>query len=533
MIAYPQPSILTAYPAGWNLIETTPGGSDESIESIWCGAVDHTSFWVRGKVTGGTSVRLAVATNTMFTNAVYFGPVAPTEHMIVSIRATGLSPTVQYFYAFEIDGTLKGGELERGRVKTFPTPGQPASFVFGSASCAGLGSANETLQNAVSNRPVFDTIRLHNTDLWIHTGDLHYRNISSNNPASFRQAFDDVLTFNGVEGLSARQAQLYRSTALAYVWDDHDFGSNDSDKNSASRPAARMVYRERVPHYGLPAQTQDSAAETDRAIYQAWTMGRVRFIMTDLRSCRSPKGQLDDENKIVMGAEQEAWFYNELATATEPVICWINTYPWIAAPSAGADHWGGYSTERARIAAQINALGVGPRMFIVAGDMHGLAIDNGTNNQWGGFPVFHFASYDATGSTKGGPYSHGTSSGRDRYGLVTVQDQGEDVVITGVGYNGSNVVMSYSFSIDAEGTVIPPPPEDRIEGVVRLEGNPVSGAKVFLLNQTTDTHVGTVITNSQGQYSFQSLSNGVYRVFYSYDGGAHYVQGVKDITVAV
>ena len=76
----------------------------------------------------------------------------------------------------------------------------------------------------------------------MNVGDLHYLNITSNAFVKFRMAYDQVL-------LSRRQSLLYRSTPLVYVWDDHDFAGNNSDRGAPSHFAARYVYEEYVPHY--------------------------------------------------------------------------------------------------------------------------------------------------------------------------------------------------------------------------------------------------------------------------------------------
>ncbi len=39
--------------------------------------------------------------------------------------------------------------------------------------------------------------------------------------------------------------------AINYNWDDHDFGKNDADGNSPTKPAAHIVYNDFVPHYEL------------------------------------------------------------------------------------------------------------------------------------------------------------------------------------------------------------------------------------------------------------------------------------------
>src|SRR6185369_569902 len=109
-------------------------------------------------------------------------------------------------------------------------------------------------------------------------------NIDKNDARLFRAAWQTTLT-------SPAQAALYRSVPLAYIWDDHDFGPNDGDSTAPGRVASRLTYQEFMPHYPL------GAGAGDVPIYQAFTIGRVRFILTDLRSERSPDSVPDGPEK--------------------------------------------------------------------------------------------------------------------------------------------------------------------------------------------------------------------------------------------
>ena len=91
--------------------------------------------------------------------------------------------------------------------------------------------------------------------------------------------------------LSCAQDFIASQFAVYHVWDDHDFSTNDADASAASRPAAMAVYRNLVPHYPLRGN--------DAPIFQAFTIGRVRVIITDTRSAR-------DANGSMLGAEQLA-----------------------------------------------------------------------------------------------------------------------------------------------------------------------------------------------------------------------------------
>jgi phosphodiesterase/alkaline phosphatase D-like protein len=234
------------------------------------------------------------------------------------------------------------------------------------------------------------------------------------------------------------------------VWDDHDFGANDADGTSPSRPAALSTYRENVPHYGL--------AGPDAAIYQAFTVGRMRVIVTDVRSARSPATDLDDANKTMLGAEQKAWFKQELLEAgkTHEVVLWVNSVPWISGATTN-DDWGAYATERRELADFIAANDLAEGLVMASGDAHMLAIDDGTNSDYSAagdaaFPILHAAALDRPGSTKGGPYSEGAIPGGGQFGLISVEDDGGeqiDVTLTGLNWEGEEL-LSHRFSVPAQ-----------------------------------------------------------------------------------
>ena len=222
----------------------------------------------------------------------------------VDFPLDGLRPDTRYTYALEVDGRVE--ELKRGFFQTFPTGA--ASFRIAFASCAKTGSANEVFDRIRENEPLF----------YMNMGDFHYQNISTNLRSRYRAAYDLV------QG-SPRQADLYRHVPLVYMWDDHDFGGNGSGKASRSHEAARLTYQERVPHYPL------AAGKGDVPIYHSFEVGRVKFILTDLRSARDSVTNRDDASKSMMGPEQKAWFKQELLSANGryPLMCWVSSVPWL------------------------------------------------------------------------------------------------------------------------------------------------------------------------------------------------------------
>lgn len=282
-----------------------------------------------------------------------------------------------------------------------------------------------------------------------HLGDFHYENIASNDPALFRQAYNTVLA-------SVTQSALYRHLPIVYTWDDHDYGPNDSDGTSASRLAARQTYQEYVPHYPLVAGSGDVP------IYQAFTIGRVRFIVTDNRSQRTPKTAPDTATKSILGATQKTWWKQQLLAARDvyPLIVWVCATPWHSGPAFPAsDNFSGYTTERRELADFIYVNRI-RNLCVVSGDVHMVGLEDGTNSRYGsggqpGFPLLHAAALDNPLHTSFSNvvYSHGQFPGGGQFGLVTITDTGGETVQ--VQFSGRTAANNELTSLT---WVSPPPP---------------------------------------------------------------------------
>jgi alkaline phosphatase D len=349
-------AVLALLAAGCDRSGSAASPRDDLVQFVWSGAVTPTSAVVNARLLRASDhVRLVVSSRADLGEPLRTPDQAATpDHAnVVSIPLSGLRPDTQYHYAVEADGKIDAAR--QGRFRTFPN--HPASFAIAFASCAQTGS----------NHPVFDTIRERAPLLFLHMGDFHYENISRPEPDAYRRAYEAVLA-------SPRQSLLYRSVPIAYIWDDHDFGGNDSDRSNPGRRAARMTYEGYVPHYPL------AAGQGDVPIYHAFTIGRVRFLLTDLRSERSPERTADGPGKSMLGPAQKAWLEREMLAAYDAgqLVAWVSTDPWIEKPTPGSDRWGGYSVERREIADFIAGHHV-DRLVMLSGDGHMLAMDDGSH----------------------------------------------------------------------------------------------------------------------------------------------------------
>jgi phosphodiesterase/alkaline phosphatase D-like protein len=404
---------------------------------VWSGNVTPSSASVVVRLmTPAQRVRLQVSVNPSLTPAVFSSVVttAASAGNTVTLTVQGLKPETEYFYGVEVGGVLRTETISRGRFRTFPLG--RGSFKIAFSACGDFRKADHRAYDAiVAERPL----------LFIHMGDLHYMDTNSTNVEDYRANYDSVLN-------QPNQAALFRNMPIAYMWDDHDFCGNDSDGTAVGRDAARTVFRERTPHYPI--------ASAGGTMAQAFTLGRARVIMTDLRSGSSPAAQRESASKSRMGSGQKAWFKQELISARDagfPLVLWVSSHPWIMPAQLGNDGWGGFATERTEIANFIRDNRI-TNVVMLAGDMHALAFDDGTHSDYatgGGAPitVLQAAALTHTGAAKGGPFTGGPFLEGQQYGILEVFDTGGPSVacrFTGKRV-GEGDKLSYIFSSSAAG----------------------------------------------------------------------------------
>lgn len=413
-----------------------------TVTSAVVGATTPSSATVVAKVTDGP-VSVEVDTDPNMTSAITFGPISVDADGVARVPISGLGADTKYYHRVLDNGAT---DLTIGSFHTHPPLGEPSDFTIAAASCAGAspvvpGEGAVLASNKLSNHTVFDTIAGTEPLMFLHMGDLHYYDLgaepSSVAPgtlANYRRSYDDVL-------LQPRQANLYRSVAWNYVWDDHDYGPNNSDRTLPTKDNAHTAYRERVPHYPLPGGSGP--------IYQSWTIGRILFIASDVRTERSPNDDPDGPNKSMLGEAQKAWMRGVLENSDAAFLCWITPSVWHHVTN-GIDTWMQFRTEQFEMIDMFTETGWIDRMLAVWGDRHVLGIDDGTNTP-GGIPGFQYAGLDSSPSgVVSGLFSTGDASAqRGQWGTLRFRDTGFAVEVTGVGYVGSTVNRSLTFTVQA------------------------------------------------------------------------------------
>lgn len=435
-----------------------------TVLSVKEGNASPSAFDVVCEVSSASNVRLFVADNELLTGATVFGPVTPTGYAsygtkyTAKISASGLDASTRYYFGVEHAGTLDAAH--RGTILTFPTPNSPASFTIGMSGDSGLTPttpgvgavlASTRLSNHQIHSDIADRAKTENWLAFIHMGDEHYYDLSTNNHGivggasleNFRRADSDV-------GLQPNCEKLWRSVNRIKLVDDHDFLGNDSDgsSNIPGREAWAQVYREREPHYPLV----ESGAP-----YFSTLIGRCLLVVTDSRYYSSPDLAADDETKTMWGAAQKAWLLQELATTAAEFVILITSRQWTR--TFGEDTWSVFDTERQELIQLFDGLNWSGRMCMTYADRHAFHLQK-QDHQFGGFPILLAAPLDASGGSPLLDYPDGIPDdpgpSHSQYGTISIEDNGEAITVTMTGWRGDAQLGSHTFTVFTPGPTIVP-----------------------------------------------------------------------------
>lgn len=441
------------------------------------GTTDHSAVVV-GQVSGVSSVRLAVDTSEAMPAPSFTDAQTPTAQGMVRFAVTNLT-NGRYFYQLETDSVLDG---EVGQFRTHPPLGQGNSDVLiAAAGDAGRtpdapGVAGSLIPSRISNNPVHTLIAdMHDPLMFFMLGDECYYNIGSGETwpdgngdpivlnddlDTYRRQYEDTF-------LQPHQAYLARRVAREHVWDDHEFGGGPdvgSDRTLPGRDNACLAYREWEPYEDLPAPAGANP------VYHHTQIDRTLYVFLDTRADRDPNDDPPSPTKTMLGTAQRAWLDDLLTNSTAEALVIVSSSSWLG---VGADSWASYEHEQAQLVQLFTDTGFIDRMVLLTANTHFLAIDDGSNNDHGGFPVYVFAPLDSSPTTSSAhDYPLGFQPAQSgQYGTLRVVDTGDTIQITGTGWLNDSIWNAHTHTVnvgeDPDPDPDPEPPPGPGPGVAR------------------------------------------------------------------
>ncbi len=353
---------------------------------------------------------------------------------VAHIPITGLTPLTRYHYSFVINGVTIGQESEYS-FWTFPQETDPVDHSFAVVSDA----SNDRFRPSF----VYDDINMLNPNFMVVLGDFDHRDPGRmSDPADvedWRRMYREKI-HNSVAGGSFAE-YIGNSIPVCWMWDDHDYGDNNSDMYAVWKPLATRAFREYHPNYPL--------ANSDGGNWYRFRCAQSEIFVLDLRSQRDFYLDWDNEKKSMLDGNgisdgQKDWLLNGLRQSTATWKFILSTVPFNPTV-VKFDSWYGYQTEQAEIVDFITANDI-RNVIIVSADIHtGGAIDDGTNSYFPEVSVphsnFRFLYPAPCAAFDCGTWSEGFHGGYDANGFALIRVSSDYVELMTWSRAGENQVF--------------------------------------------------------------------------------------------
>ena len=285
----------------------------------------------------------------------------------------GLSPNTSYRYQVYIGG--KSDSDWKGSFKTAPVEGKSTAFRMAITSCMKIGKPQGSWNLLLAEKP----------DFHLTVGDTHYADttdptIQLQHHVAYRQ--------------EKEFANVLRNIPIYAIWDDHDYGPNNSDGTAMGKESSLVGWKQAWPN---PAS---GTSDTPGTFFK-FSRGDVDFFVVDGRYYRDPNELPDDENKRKLGDAQFEWLINGLKSskAQFKVIASGSTLH-----HSKTDGWRIFTFSRHRLFDAIKENKISGVIY-VSGDMHKSLVWEHHESKRVGYPLVEVMS---SGITNGRDLSFAT-----------------------------------------------------------------------------------------------------------------------------
>lgn len=270
----------------------------------------------------------------------------------------GLTPASFYSYRIFLDNKEQPSLVRRQEFRTFSRPNESSVVRIGFGHSV-RGQGEQTTWKAIEAK---------DPDLFILMGDNIYSDTTD--PAIQRKMY-----------LQYRADPYFRAfaacTPIYAVWDDHDYGANNSDRTQPGRERSLKTFQEMWPNPPSP----------DRRIPGIWTrftIGQAEFFLLDVRYHRSPDDEPDGPKKTMLGDEQRRWLLQSIGDSKAVFKFPVSGSSW---NGGGVESWNHrYVFEYDTILASLRQRRTSG-LILLGGDHHVCKIAVRPAESWGGYDL--------------------------------------------------------------------------------------------------------------------------------------------------
>ena len=291
----------------------------------------------------------------------------PENDFVARIKLSGLQPDTTYYYR-----PFVGGKPAKYMDNTPPfmfktAPAGPSKFLLGFGSCARW--------QEYPDQPIWNALDRWQPDLFCWLGDNIYADTVE--PGIMSDLYKIQRAVPEYQEFGNRVPQLA-------IWDDHDYGLNNSDKNNPMKEDSLALFKRYWPNPSF-------GTENTPGVFFRYQYGGVDFFFLDNRYHRDPNEKADGPDKTHLGADQLAWLKEGLKASSAPFKLLICGGGWSHNPdSFGEDNWTSYQHERNSLFNYIRDEEIGG-VLLMSGDIHRSEANCIPWSAQGGYDFYEFA----------------------------------------------------------------------------------------------------------------------------------------------
>jgi alkaline phosphatase D len=306
------------------------------------GATD-TRIWARASGAAQFSVLIGNKEDLSDGSVIKGTKIDHSSGFMTNVWIGGLKPLSRYYYCVLLDGK-RAMSRPYPSFLTAPSNDQPARVRFAFISCVGFREADSAAGWA-------DLATRTNIDMVFLLGDNHYANTSD----ALKQR-----SFYHEQRNSAGYRELTSHTPTYAIWDDHDYGPDNSDVTLPGKETSLKTFQEHWanPSYGEP---------DNPGVYFKFSRGNIDFWMLDVRYHRSPNKATNLAHKTMLGDRQLAWLKQGLLASKAPVKIIGAGSEWQS--HGTVDSWKSFAEERDDLFAFIDTNRI-RGVLLISGDRH-------------------------------------------------------------------------------------------------------------------------------------------------------------------
>jgi alkaline phosphatase D len=257
----------------------------------------------------------------------------------------------------------------------------PPSFRVAIGSCA-------YINDAPYDRPgnpygqgyeIFTALAAQKPDLMIWLGDnVYYREADWLTESAMRYRYAHTRELRELQPLLA-------STHNYAIWDDHDYGPNDSDRTFRLRDASLRIFKDYWANevYG---------ADGVPGVFGRFEWGDVEFFLLDDRYHRAPNQWPKGPDKVMYGPEQMRWLMESLLSSRATFKLIVGGGQMLN-PLTYFEAWGNFPDEQRRFLDFLREAKINGVLF-VSGDRHHAELIK--RDEPGVYPLYEFTSSPLT-----------------------------------------------------------------------------------------------------------------------------------------